>query len=500
MSTAMPRSLPPATDYGPLAPTMDLRTLDQPAPQATSGTIGIVVTGDNHLSAHLSRLAPARRAERRERLRAGFGSAVTFAIEHGAKLFAQVGDLFDTPSPSNEDRAFVARQLARLQRAGIVAVGIGGNHDTPRMLTEQGGEAPQGVYAALAGLRYFPRHDSIAPQLFAFGDLRLAVAGLSNNPVAPSGSDPLAQVAVDDPENVLVEADVALLILHAGIEGLCRPEEGERIVRRASIAALPPVFRVVAAGHIHRFAKERMEGRGLVVCGATERMEFGTQAGGAGFAWLELDRSGLVRAEHIPVPEQPRSDLTVSTTELWPKAQRTPTPNAPDTLALPAQADVVEETLAELAAFAPGPLSDTATGTLWRSSDALEQGAVTPLAVLRRVLVAACTPETMVRLRLVGALSLDQYHQLPLRELLAYGQQHAFSFDVDTTGLRLLEPATIQLQSGGGPISPASEVRALLEDRLRTRTELDPDEETLRAAAELLLRRFQAARDAEAGQ
>lgn len=501
MSTAMLRSQPLSAEYTVPDAALALSAQDQPAAQGASSAVGIVVTGDNHLSAHLPRLTPQRRAERRERLRAGFAAAVTFAIEHGARLFAQAGDLFDTPSPSNEDRVFVARQLARLQREGIVALGIGGNHDTPRMVTEQGGEAPQGVYAALAGLHYFPRHDALSPRLCTFGALRLAVAGLSNNPVAAPGSDPLAHVPIADPENALGQADVALLILHAGIEGLCRPEEGERIVRRASIAALPAVFRVVAAGHIHRFARERMGERGLVVCGATERMEFGTAAGGAGFAWLEVDRTGLRHVEQIRVPEQPRADLTVTTAQLWPRHPRdAAVPAEPDALEPPPGADVAGETLAELATFGTGVApSGTGADTLWRANaKAHEQTA--PLAILRRLLSEVCTTETMVRLRLAGPLSLEQYHQLPLREILAYGQQHAFAFDVETAGLRLLEPATVTLREGGGPISPAREVEALLDERLRTRREDDPDETTLRAAAALLLSRFQAARDAEAGQ
>ena len=497
MSTAMLRSLPAAAESRVLDSALGIHAQDQSTPESASGAVSVVVTGDNHLSAHLPRLTPQRRAVRRDRLRAGFAAAVTFAIEHGAGLFVQAGDLFDTPSPSNEDRAFVARQLARLQRAGIACAGIGGNHDTPRMVTEQGGEAPQGVYAALAGLHYFSRHDAIEPRLFMFGGLRLAVAGLSNNPVAPPGSDPLAGVPIVDADGVLQQCDVALLVLHAGLEGLCRPEEGERIVRRASIAALPTVFRVVAAGHIHRFARERIGERGLVVCGATERMEFGTQAGGAGFAWLEIDRSGLRRAEHIRVPEQPRADLIVSTDRLWPRERRD-APYAPDALEFPPGADVGGETLARLASFGARPAM-SAADTLWAAS--VNAGAdTTPLAILRSLLSDVCTPETMVRLRLTGPLSLDQYHQLPLREVLAYGQLHAFSFDVDTAGLRLLEPATVELRVGSGPISPAREVEELLAERLRVRTEHDPSEATLRAAADLLLSRFQWAKDVEAGQ
>ena len=300
-----------------------------------SASVGIVATSDNHLSAYLPRLTPARRAERRGRLRAGFDAAVTYAIERGARLFIQAGDLFDTPTPNNQDRTFAAQALARLRRAGIVTIGIGGNHDTPRMATDQGGEAPQRAFAALEGLSFFPLHDTLQPRLFEVAGVRLAVAGLSNYPGDAPNLDPLSQARLADPENVLSQADVALLVLHAGVEGLCRPGEGERLVSRASIAALPEVFRLVVAGHIHRFAHERIGERQAIVCGSTERMEFGGLAGGSGFAWIELTRQGLQRVEHILVPEQPRADLTISTKEIWPVAK----PAVPDSLEFP-EADV----------------------------------------------------------------------------------------------------------------------------------------------------------------
>ncbi|HEX2349957.1 MAG TPA: metallophosphoesterase family protein, partial [Ktedonobacterales bacterium] len=69
----------------------------------------------------------------------------------------------------------------------------------------------------------------------------------------------------------LAEADVALLITHAAIEGLARPNEAERTVTQASLAALPAQVRLVVAGHIHRYARQRIGGRDVVVVGATER-------------------------------------------------------------------------------------------------------------------------------------------------------------------------------------------------------------------------------------
>lgn len=447
-------------------------------------SVGIVVTGDNHLSAYLPRLSPQRRAERRERLRAGFTAAVDYAIAEHARLFVQAGDLFDTPSPSNQDRAFVAASLARLRAAGIVCAGIGGNHDTPRMLSEQGGNAPQHVYAALDGMQYFVRNDALVPVLLELDGLRVAVAGLSNNPVALPGSDPLAGIAIEDSKAVLERADVGLLVLHAGMEGLCQPNEGERVVTRASIAALPAIFRAIVGGHIHRFGRAREGERTLVVCGATERMEFGSPPGASGFAWIEIDREGVRQVEHIRVDEQPRADLMVSTSTLWPgdsRRERDRQPSLPDALELPA-ADV----------------------QLW--PDSIESGhddATRPTAVIRHILDGACTPETMVRLRLSGPLRLEQYHALALREVVSYGQQHAFSFDLDTSGLTVIEPALRlgeERREGAGPLAPAQLVEQIVAEQGASRADTPYTGEEWRVAGDLLLARLRESVDREAGR
>lgn len=495
IATAAPRAA--YIDFSEASEEAALLAQKQRAEQEIATRVGIVVTGDNHLSAHLPRLTPQRRMARRERLRAGFAAAVVCAIERKARLFVQAGDLFDTPTPSNEDRAFVAHELTRLRQAGIVAVGIGGNHDTPRMLTEHGGTSPQRVYAALGGLRYFPRNDALIPELLHLGGLRLAVVGLSNNPTAAPGSDPLASIAVADAEHVLASADIGLLILHAGIEGLCRPNEGERVVMRASLEALPDIFRVIVAGHIHRFGQQRIDERAAIVCGATERMEFGGQSGTSGFAWLEVGREGLLHAEHVRVQEQPRAEVTLSTAQLWPASA--------DARELPPAADVARDDTApddmgndavELSSMRQRP------DTLWGMGKP-HAARHDPMGVIRRTLAGVCTPETMVRLRLYGSLTLDQYHQLALRDVLHYGQEHAFSLDVETQGLTLIEPLRTPTSSAGGSgtISPVDEVEALLSERIsRQAGRGNVADVDLRAAADLMIGRLRGAVEQEAGQ
>lgn len=425
--------------------------------QDTQDTVvGLVVTGDNHLSPALPRLSPARRQQRRAWLRRCFAAAVDYAIDHGAALFINTGDLFDSPAPSNQDRAFVADQLRRLSDAGIVCAAIGGNHDTPRMQTEHGGESPQQVYAAFDGLRYFAATDVLEPYVVTLRGLRVAIAGLSNNPVAAPGSDPLAQALWSDgAAEALAQADVALVTLHAAIEGMCRPSEGERIVTLASVAALPEQCRLVLTGHIHRFSRQRVGGREVVAVGATERMEFGAQSGEPGFVWAELTREGARRVEHIRTEAQPRVDITLHTSRLW-----------PNDLDSPVDASGEQENAASR----------------------------TPLDVIRDELEVACTAETMARLRLTGPISRERYHQLALRDVMALGLQRAFSLDLDTSGLTLVEPAFAPtLATPSEVISPARMVAMLVEEALRESASGAPDApdpDDLRAAGDLLVARL----------
>src|SRR6185437_15252676 len=80
-------------------------------------------------------------------------------------------------------------------------------------------------------------------------------------------------------------------------------------------------FNVVAAGHIHRYAHQRIGGREVIVSGSTEVMEFGAHAGGAGFVWLDLTREGAQHIRHIHLEAQPRKDITLATENLWPENQ-----------------------------------------------------------------------------------------------------------------------------------------------------------------------------------
>jgi DNA repair exonuclease SbcCD nuclease subunit len=369
--------------------------------------VRVVVTAENHLSAYTPRLSPAKLAVCRRRLSEAFKQVVDYAIKREAHLFLHAGDLFDSIEPRNQERDFVAQQLVRMQSKGIRVFAVSGNHDTPRQRTEQGGVSPQGVYHQLHGMHYFALPHVLQPHLVEVNGLRLAIAGLSSTPGASPGSDPLDGVTVEDPDKLLETADLGLLMVHAAIEGHGFPGEAETFIRRRSLDKLAG-FHVVVTGHVHAFARFSVGKKAVVVCGATEFMGFDHAKDSAGFAFLELRRGGLQSARHIPIPRQPRRVVTMTTAELWPRHRS------------------ASDSADNQAALADGEASLTNAVPV-----------LSPAETIERRLKRYCTEESMVRLVLEGPLTREQYHALDLQAVWTYGQQHAFSFEVDESRLVL---------------------------------------------------------------
>src|SRR5579859_3934519 len=125
----------------------------------SDGVITVVLTADNHLAYTAFGQHPRKREERQQRLRHAFQQATDFAIMQGVDLFIQAGDLFDTTTPEERDRGFVAARLAQLKQAGVHTFALGGVHDTPVEAHSLLGEAipaPQSSYESLGALHYFP--------------------------------------------------------------------------------------------------------------------------------------------------------------------------------------------------------------------------------------------------------------------------------------------------------------------------------------------------------
>ena len=360
-----------------------------PEQQRIHGVITVVLTADNHLGYTAFAQHPRKREERRQQLRQAFQRATDFAVGQGVDLFIQAGDLFDTASPDERDRSFVAERLAQLRQAGIRTFALGGMHDTPidthNPAWGAGSElnevapAPQISYARLGALHYFAPHSpstvELEPVMVDVRGLRLAICGLGV--LADQEGNPLAQLQVQDD---IARASITLLILHAPIEGLGSPLlDGRTQVTQASIAT-QSVFDYILAGYHHEYRRLRIGHCNVIVAGATQRLDFSDSDEDPGFVFLGLAADGIRWCSHIAVDSLPLRRLVIHTSEL-----------------LSGGTDFVIERLL--------PLCDT---------------------------------HAMVQLRLEGELTRRQYHQLDLNQIRRYGEEHCFALAIDDSALSLV--------------------------------------------------------------
>jgi DNA repair protein SbcD/Mre11 len=368
----------------------------------TRRTIRAVVTADNHLNRYYDRMVPQRLRTRRQHLRRGFHEAVEYAIQHHVDFFLQAGDLFDTPDPRNLDRGFVASELERLRDARIPVYGIGGNHDTPKQVTDQGGALPQRVYSELGALHLFDS-DGVPSVTVVVDGVRVAIGALPWSPLVGLGRDPLADIEWNP------EAEINIFLFHHSVEGHIFPGANEAIVTRASLDRLHNTDLVVA-GHVHHGADWRTGRLHVLIPGATERMTFG-ETGDPSFSVVEITPgAGVVGLERIKVPFQPRRTLTVLTTDL---------------------------------ATADGELCG---------------------AIMRRI-ESSFTADAMVRLFLQGPVTRESYRELDLARLYEFGLSHAFHFELDVSQL-VVQDEFGSHAAGGIRISQRDELAACADECL----------------------------------
>jgi hypothetical protein len=381
-------------------------------PSRADDILTIVFTADNHLGSVAFGVPPQKREQRAQRLRRAFQQATDFAIGQGVDLFIQGGDLFDTPTPDERDRSFVAERLAQLKQASVRALAVGGFHDTPLAADSQQ-LAPQQSYARLGALHYFapadPSTQSLEPLFLTIRGMLVGIAGLG---AGAATGDPLAHLKV----NTRIErAAISLLVLHAPIEGTASGAHAWPLVSQSNIENLH-AFRYVLAGHSHRFEHRRLGKRELIIAGATQHIDFARDdesddLQAPGFVFLGIAPDGLRWCKHIAVDSLRLRRLVIEAPDLWAQPGTTPT----------------EGILARLR----------------------------PLG----------SPDTLLQLCLQGELTRHQYHQLDLNQIRRYGEQYCFALAIDDSRLSLLPDHTDAL---GAPLrlSPRQELLSLIEEEI----------------------------------
>ena len=421
--------------------------------------ITIVLTADNHLGHIISGQHPRKREELRQRLRHAFQQATDFAVGQGVDLFVQVGDLFDTTHPDEQDRSFVAARLAQLKQAGIRVFALGGVHDSPRLTDRLSAEedaipAPQMSYARLGALHYFPpgmgpghspagdmhhseqsgsEYHTLQPVML---DIRGTLVGICGVGVlAGQQGDPLTHVHI---ESDIERAALSLLLLHAPIEGMTTGAsvlDTQAQVSRASIMA-QPAFQAVLAGYHHGFKRQSIGRSEVIVAGTTQHIDFSDPDDEPGFVFLGIAADGVRWCRHISVDSLQLRRLVIHAAELWPEREE--------------QAD------------------SHRVGAEEMEVGAINQAPTPPTSLVLERLRPLCSENTMVQLRLEGELTRQCYHQLNLNQLRLYGAEHTFALAIDDSGLTFLRDAGGRENWAAYTASGASEV----EDRLSPREEL----------------------------
>lgn len=389
--------------------------------EQANDVITVVLTADNHLGYAAAGQSPRKREEHRQRLRHAFQQATDFAVGQGVDLFIQAGDLFDTTSPDEQDRSFVATRLAQLRQAGIRAFALGGLHDTPA--GNQAVPAPQISYARLGAWHYFsPQTVSPTDMLTEQGDAgaalepllldvhgtRVGICGLGV--VAGQEGDPLAHLRVD---SEIESAALSLLILHAPLEGFGNEGDSRALVSRASIEQ-QSAFRFILAGYHHGYRRLQIGSSEVVVAGATQHVDFHDPTDDPGFVFLGLAADGVRWCKHIALDALQLHRLVIRTSELWPAEEGAPT--------------------------------------------------TSPTELVLERLRPLCSADALLHLRFEGELTRSQYHQLDMNAVRRIGEEQCFSFSIDDSALSFLPEQQAVSAETGERFSPREELIALAEE------------------------------------
>lgn len=188
---------------------------------------------------------------------------LSFCIQHGVSKAIQLGDVFDTPTPSEVHRKLLVQWLNEFERAKICLVVLTGNHDVM---------GRRGAVSALESIRVMNKWNYVRivdRPLFEFGHLYL-----------PFPSPAIWESDQEWMEEVLWVADSinwpTTIFCHLNIEG-ARMGAQEWAYRGEDKVLPPGVYRdkgvdAVFAGHIHK--PQRIGKDKVYVVGAASRLRF----------------------------------------------------------------------------------------------------------------------------------------------------------------------------------------------------------------------------------
>ena len=105
--------------------------------------------------------------------------------------------------------------------------------------------------------------------------------------------------------------DVNIFLTHYPIEGFEGYFGQETHIAKSSI---PRDFQLFASGHLHRHQNNTFNGTPVIYPGSTERASFNEEGEEKGFCWLELDKTGILHQEFHSTPARPMETLDTRVT------------------------------------------------------------------------------------------------------------------------------------------------------------------------------------------
>jgi DNA repair protein SbcD/Mre11 len=107
-------------------------------------------------------------------------------------------------------------------------------------------------------------------------------------------------------QKIELTGDINVFLTHYPIEGFEGYFGQETHIAKSSI---PHGFQLFASGHLHRHQKNSFNGTPVIYPGSTERVSFNEEGEEKGFCWLELDKTGILQQEFHPTPARQMETL-----------------------------------------------------------------------------------------------------------------------------------------------------------------------------------------------
>jgi exonuclease SbcD len=267
-------------------------------------SIQIVHCSDLHLDKNFNIANLEKARIRKDDLNRAFSKVVDFVLNNKPDVFVISGDVFDKTSPTNAAIIFLTEQIKRIKDAQIPTFIIGGNHEVPKS-----GSFPPLAIDVLqsAGLAtVFSRSDTPQKRLLKIGNETVCISGRSYY-AQFDGYNPLKDIKIP------LDGDRNILLIHGSLQGLSVAPSGNVLgeLNPFSTNDIISGLDYLALGHFHNFFTREFRDCTITNPGSLEKLSYAERNDKKGFVWVELAGSETI-VEQIEVSNRPMDERELS--------------------------------------------------------------------------------------------------------------------------------------------------------------------------------------------